>query len=104
MLKVISLMRKAETLSSLEFRTWVLEKHAPFARELPGLRGYRVNVPVDPEASAYDAVNELYFDDEEARAAAFASAAGKAAGADAAAHTSERVHVISTEHRPLDGD
>ncbi|QVQ53327.1 EthD family reductase [Spiractinospora alimapuensis] len=103
MLKVISLMRRAETMSSTEFRTWVLETHVPYARALPGLRGYRVNVPVDPDASAYDAVNEMYFDDEEARAAAFASDAGKAAGADAAAHTAERVHVISTEHRPLDG-
>jgi uncharacterized protein (TIGR02118 family) len=101
MLKVVSLMRRAEGMSHDEFRTWVLQDHAEFAKALPGLRKYAVSVPVDPESAAYDSVNELYFDDEQARAAAFASEAGKAAGADAAAHTSERVHVISTEHFPL---
>ena len=43
-------------------------------------------------------MNELYFDDEDGRVAAFASEQGKASGADAAAHTSERVHIITTPH------
>ena len=49
----------------------------------------------------FDAVNEMYFDDGDAASAAFASEAGKAAGGDAAAHTSERVRLVTTEHEPF---
>lgn len=100
MLKLISLLRRAEGMSKEEFHAWVLEEHITFARELPGLRDYSVSI-VEAEDSPYDSVNEMWFDDEEARAAAFASEQGKAAGADAAAHASERVHLVTTEHRQL---
>lgn len=97
MLKVVSLLKRAEGLSKEEFAKWVVDDHLEFARRLPGLRRYTVNVAVAEDAP-YDAVNELYFDDEEARAAAFASEHGKAAAADAGAHTSSRVHVLTTAH------
>jgi uncharacterized protein (TIGR02118 family) len=97
MLKVVSLLKRAEGLSKEEFAKWVVEDHLAFARNLPGLRRYTVNVAVAQDAP-YDAVNELWFDDEEARAAAFASEHGKAAAGDAGAHTSSRVHVLTTEH------
>jgi uncharacterized protein (TIGR02118 family) len=97
MVKLISLLKRAEGLSKEDFRTWILEEHVAFARKLPGLRKYTVNVAVAEDAP-YDAVNEMWFDDDEARAAAFASDDGKAAGADAGAHTSSRVHVLTTEH------
>ena len=97
MLKLISLLRRPEGTSKEAFRSWVLDEHIVLARELPGLRSYSVSI-VEAEDSPYDCVNEMYFDDEEARAAAFASEAGKAAGADAAAHASERVHLVTTEY------
>ena len=100
MLKVISLLKRADHLTKKEFDTWVVEEHIDFAKNLPGLRKYSVSVSVG-EDSPYDSVNELYFDEEEARAAAFATEAGKAAAADAGAHTSSRVHVITTEHQQL---
>ncbi|MGI8334534.1 EthD family reductase [Actinomadura scrupuli] len=100
MLKVISLLKRADGLSKQEFTTWVLEDHLAFAKELPGLRRYTVSVTAGEDA-AYDAVNELYFDDEDARAAAFGSEPGKAAAADAGAHTSQRVHLLTTEHEQL---
>ena len=71
--------------------------HAPFAREIPGMRKYVVNV-TEAEDAPYDAANEMWFDDEDARAAGFGSDAGKAAGGDAAAHTSERIHLKTTEY------
>jgi hypothetical protein len=46
-------------------------------------------------------VNELYFDDDDARVAAFASEHGKAARGDAGAHTSRRVHILTQEHPQL---
>jgi uncharacterized protein (TIGR02118 family) len=100
MLKVISLLKRAEGLSKEDFAKWVVDDHFEFAKNLPGLRKYTVNVAVADDA-AFDAVNEMWFDDEAARAAAFASDAGKAAAGDAGAHTSNRVHVLSTEHELL---
>ena len=100
MLKVISLLKRAEGLSKEDFAKWVVDDHFEFAKNLPGLRRYTVNVAVADDA-AFDAVNEMWFDDEAARAAAFASDAGKAAAGDAGAHTSNRVHVLSTEHELL---
>ena len=67
MLKVFSLIKRREDLSLDEFRTWILEQHAPMGRELPGLREYKVSViENDDPALPYHAVTELYFDDEDA--------------------------------------
>jgi len=100
MLKVISLLKRAEGLSQDDFANWVVGDHLEFAKKLPGLRKYVVNVSGGDDP-AFDAVNELYFDDEDARVAAFASEHGKAAAADAGAHTSNRVHLLTTEHQQL---
>jgi uncharacterized protein (TIGR02118 family) len=99
-LKVFSLIKRREDLSLDEFRTWILEQHAPKGRELPGLREYKVSViERDDPALPYHAVTELYFDDEDAFTAAFASEAGKAAGADVAAHASDRIRLLTQEDR-----
>ena len=96
MLKVFSLIKRREDMSLDEFRTWILEEHAPKGRELPGLREYHVSViDTDDPALPYHAVTELYFDDEESFKAAFASEAGAAAGADVAAHASDRVRLLT---------
>ena len=98
MLKVFSLIKRREDLSLDEFREWILEQHAPMGRELPGLREYHVSViEQDDPSLPYHAVTELYFDDEDAFKAAFASEAGKAAGADVAAHAGDRVRLLTRE-------
>ena len=56
MLKLISLLRRAEGTSKEAFRSWVLDEHIVLARELPGLRAYSVSI-VDAEDSPYDCVN-----------------------------------------------
>ena len=102
MLKVFSLIKRRDDLSLDEFRTWILEQHAPMGRELPGLREYHVSVvEQDGPDLPYHAVTELYFDDEDAFKAAFASDAGKAAGADVAAHASGRVRLLTREQRVI---
>ena len=102
MLKVFSLIKRREDLSLDEFREWVFEKHAPMGKELPGLREYHVSVVEqdDPDLP-YHAVTELFFDDEDAFKAAFASDAGKAAGADVAAHASDRVRLLTSEEKVI---
>jgi uncharacterized protein (TIGR02118 family) len=97
-LKVFSLIKRRDDMSLDEFRDWIRNEHAPKGRALPGLRQYHVSViDTDDDALPYHAVTELYFDDEDAFKAAFASDAGKAAGADVAAHASDRVRLLTTE-------
>ena len=100
MLKVFSLIKRREDMSLDEFRRWILEEHAPKGRELPGLLQYHVSViDADDDSLPYHAVTELYFDDEDAFKAAFASDAGKAAGADIAAHASDRVRLLTSSEQ-----
>ena len=98
MLKVISLLKRKEGISLEEFRKWALEEHPPLGKKLPGIRHYRMSVVLEdnPDLPA-DVVSEFWFDDNEARLAAFATPEGQAAGADAAAHCSSRVHLLTEE-------
>jgi uncharacterized protein (TIGR02118 family) len=98
MLKVMSLMKRKEGMSHAEFKKWALEEHPVLAKAIPGMRHYRMNVTLtDNPDLPYDVVSEMWFDDEEARAAGFATEAGKAAGADAAGHAGDRVHLMVEE-------
>lgn len=103
MLKVISLLKRKEDMSFEEFRRWAFDEHPKLGKKLPGICHYRMNVLLveNPELP-YDAVSEFWFDDNAARLAAFATEEGKAAGADAAAHCSARVHLLTEEHILID--
>ena len=98
MLKVISLLKRKEDLSFEAFRKWDLEEHPPLVERLPGIRHYRMSVLLEdnPELP-YHAVSEFWFDDNDARVAAFATPEGKAAAEDAAAHCASRVHLLTEE-------
>jgi uncharacterized protein (TIGR02118 family) len=98
MLKVVSLLKRKETLSLEEFRSWAQEEHPLLGKKLPGMRHYRMSVVLDdnPELPC-DAVSEFWFDDNDARLAAFATPEGKAAAEDAAAHCSSRIHLLTEE-------
>ena len=98
MLKVISLLKRKESMSLEEFRTWAMEEHPQIGKKLPGLRKYRMSVVLEdnPDLPCH-AVSEFWFDDNEARVAAFATPDGKAAAEDAAAHCSSRVHLLTEE-------
>jgi uncharacterized protein (TIGR02118 family) len=89
--KVMIFLKRRQDLSFADFKHWAENQHTKIAAKLPGIRGYRMNVPPAEAAGApYDAVSEIWFDSAEARAAAMASDAGKAAGDDAAAHCASR--------------
>ena len=98
MLKVISLLKKKDEIPFEEFRTWALEEHPPLGKRLPGIRQYRMSVLLQENPDLpYDAVSEFWFDDNEARLAAFSTQEGKAAAQDASAHCSSRVHLLAEE-------
>lgn len=100
MVKLVALLRRRDGLSTEEFNRWWIRDHAPIAKQLPGLRGYRINLAVGgPEpVLPYDGTAELWFDSVEAMEAAFATPLGQEAGRDADAHTSVRIHLYTEEH------
>ena len=98
MLKNYSLLKRKDGMSLDEFRHWALEEHPELAKKLPGLRHYHMSVLLEGQTELpADAVSEMWFDNLETRAAAFATDAGKAAAADAIAHCSSRTHLLTEE-------
>src|SRR5262245_39684572 len=98
MIKVMALMKRRDDMSFEDFRKWILDDHVAFARKLPNLKKYTSNVLLSENPDApFDGVSEMYFEDEAAMAAAFATDAGKAAGGDAAAHCSNRFRMVCQE-------
>lgn len=100
MVKTVSLLRRADHLSREEFHRWWLEEHTLVARKIPGVRKYVVSLTLgaltgEPE---WDGVAEVWFDDEAALRAAFASPRGVEALADSAAHISRYHRMITREH------
>ncbi len=59
------LVRK-EGMSHEEFVDHWLNEHVPIAREIPGVVKYKTSLPVDPGASEFDGLAELYFEDLDA--------------------------------------
>ena len=98
MLKVVSLLRKKDEISLEEFRNWALNEHPLKGRVLPGMRHYRMSVVLEDNPDLpYHAVSEFWFDDNDARVAAFNTPEGKAAAEDAAANCASRVHLLTQE-------
>lgn len=98
MIKIMALMKRREDMSFADFRKWIMEDHVAFARALPGMKKYTSNVLLSENPDApFDGVSEMFFEDEAAMAAAFATEAGKAAGGDAAAHCSNRFRMVCEE-------
>jgi uncharacterized protein (TIGR02118 family) len=75
MIKRVSLVRRKEGMTHDEFIAHWSGPHIAIVRELPGLRGLRLN-PVDrwsDGAEGWDGIGELWFDSIEAAEAAFAT-------------------------------
>ncbi len=96
MFKAMVLLTRRADSSREEFRTWWLERHAPLARQLPGLRRLTFNV-VDSEDSPCDGVSELWFDSREAFDAAYASEVGRRVTSDTLANVEARVRLLVEE-------
>ncbi len=92
MFKAIILLARKEGTTREAFLDHWDTKHIPLALGLPGLRRLVFNAVTDPDAP-YDGVTELWFDTQEALAAAYASEIGQAVAADALAHVSARVRL-----------
>ncbi len=70
----LTLVRRNPALTQTQFVEHWLNEHAPLARQLPGVRGYRINPVVQaPEAFPWHGVAELWFDSIDAATVAMAS-------------------------------
>jgi uncharacterized protein (TIGR02118 family) len=75
MIKRVSLVRRKDDMTHEEFLAHWSGPHVAIVRELPGLRGLRLN-PVhrwSDDAESWDGIGELWFDSIEAAESAFAS-------------------------------
>lgn len=91
MIKSISFLQRKSGLSREQFVRHWLDVHVPMCHAVPGLRGYAVSTIVEHQSrpdvpslpmGEFDGVAQTWFDSVEARAAAGASAEGKAWHAD----------------------
>ena len=100
MVKILSMMKRKDGMSIQDFRKWVLEEHAEFGKNFPGIRQYKIDVVTDDNADGpYDAVNELYFDDVATFQAALQSDIGSQAGADIKEHCApDRFRLVTEEN------
>ena len=62
MIKRISLVARKDGMSPEAFRDHWMGPHAAIVRQLHNLRGLRFNTVIDPSASAWDGIGELWFD------------------------------------------
>lgn len=96
MFKAVILLTRRDGATHDDFRSWWLERHAPLARQLPGVRRLVFNV-VDAEDAPCDGISELWFDSREAFDAAYATEIGRRVAADSMANVSDRVRLFVEE-------
>jgi len=96
MFKAIILLKRGETMSHDDFKTWWLVEHSKKAATLPGVRKIIFNLAAD--GSSFDGISELWFDSKEAFEAAYESEIGKAVAADSIAHLADRQRIFVTEN------
>lgn len=85
MLKFMVVLYRRPDLSAEQFRRHLEQVHAPLAKNLPGLKGYKQNHVVNDskrKSPGWNAIIELYFDNRKAMEAAWASPQGAVSDAD----------------------
>jgi uncharacterized protein (TIGR02118 family) len=97
MFKAMILLTRREDLTRDQFRRWWLDEHRPIALQLDGLRKMVVNLVDEGPEGGIDGVAELWFDNQEAFVAAYATEHGKAVAADSMAHVQARARYFVTE-------
>lgn len=107
MVKLIAFLKRKPGMTMEEFKQrWVYE-HTKLSSQLPGLRGYRINIALSEQENGqppiYDGTAELWWDSLEAMQESFASQIGKDAGADADLFADVRIHLYTEEYNIVPG-
>ena len=101
MVKLIAFLRRKPGMTMEEFKKRWVEEHTKISAQLPGLRGYYINIATERQQGGgeplFDGTAELWWDSIEDMEASFATEIGVLAGADGDAFTSYRVHLYTEE-------
>ena len=95
MFKAAILLKRKDGVGKDEFADWWLNRHAPLARDLPGVRRVVFNLVTE---GPYDGISELWFDSAAALEAAYASEHGRRVAADTLSMVAERTRLPVAEH------
>jgi uncharacterized protein (TIGR02118 family) len=102
--KLVVLLGRRPDLTREQFHEWWLE-HVKLSRQIPGLRGYRINLiravrgaGYRPEDVKFDGSAELWFDTVEDVNRGFGSELGIRAVRDSEVHCATRVRYVTQEH------
>jgi uncharacterized protein (TIGR02118 family) len=101
MVKLVALVRRRPDLSREAFADYWLKIHAPLARRIPGMRGYRINIAGDAAGlseAPFDGSAEIWFESRRAMEDGLASPEGIAAGEDVANFAEPIRFLITEEH------
>lgn len=71
--KLVLFSPRAEGTSHEACLDYVENERVPWVRRLPGLMEYKTAVPLDPDESGYDLMEQIWFNDEESMETALAS-------------------------------
>ena len=94
---IVALKRRAD-LTREEFKTWWLERHAPYVVKFSELRRYQVNLIEDGPEAFVDGTAEVCFGDLAALQRVMSRTHVKEVQQDSQAHTSERYRYFVEEH------
>lgn len=100
MIKLVALVTRKTGMTQEAFRDYWTGVHAPLAAQIPGMRGYRINVADDPgdmPAAPYHGSAEIWFDSRAAMEAGLGSEEGFVAGEDTAHFTDGIVFLVTEE-------
>ena len=100
MIKRISLVARKAELSIEEFERHWMGPHAEIVRQMPGLRGFRLNMIQEVQGEReWDGIGELWFDSiEDARAAFSSEPVASLLAADRPAFLGRSQVYFATEH------
>ncbi len=97
MFKAMIMLTRRDDMTHEEFKAWWLGEHQPLVRQLPGVLKIRFNVIEQDETAPCDGIAELWFESQDAFAAAYATEIGQAVAADSLAHLASRVRMFTEE-------
>ena len=100
--KMVVLLQARPDMSASSWRSWWFE-HAQLTRQVPGLRGFRINLLDQARCSGmqgtqFDGTAQLWFDSRARMEAGFATAIGRQALLDSDDHCDRRIRFSTEEH------
>lgn len=96
--KLMAALKRRLDLTRSDFKTWWLDKHAPFVVAFPELRRYQVNIVEDGPEAFVDGIAEVCFADLPTLQRIMSRTDVKAVQQDSQVHTRARYRMFVEEH------